>query len=790
MKVSTLLMLFLFNSFNLWGNKPVAYQASEYWQKHQWEAHWISIPQELASKYDYGVFRFRKTFTMETLPETFVINVSADPRYELFVNGYRICRGPARGSLYSWYYETINISSFLKKGNNVIAATVWNYGEWSPGAQVSLYTALIVQGESAQETILNTDHTWKVYFDKSYSPSLIYLQDVGPGDIIKGKEFPWNWNKANFNDAAWPMAATKENGQPAGTGTQYLRALKPRNIPLMEVHMEKDMKVRRSAGIELKEKLLNTPLSIPANAQVSILLDQEYLTNAYPSLSVSNGAGSKISVTYSEAMYLDDRNKGNRNEIEGKYIKGFVDVFYPEGGDNRAYSPLWFRTFRYIQLDIETKNEELIINSFDREFTGYPFKEKGRFLSNDSSLHNIWNTGWRTARLCAGETYYDCPYYEQLQYTGDTRIQGLISLYVSGDDRLMRKAINDIASSSTPEGLLLSRYPARYNQIIPPFSLYWINMLHDYWMLRDDPAFVESNLFALKNILSWFENKIDPQTGMLGALPHWNFVDWPVEWPWSNKAPLGGVPPGGIHGGSSIISLQYAYALTDAIDLLEYFGDTSLAAKYHDIKHSICSATMKYCFDKKRNLMADDIAHSSYSQHASIMGILSGAINEAQQKLVFEKLQDDSSLIQATVYYRFYMFRAMKKVGLADNYVKSLDTWKTMLQNGLTTFAEQPEPSRSDCHAWSASPNYDLLATVCGIEPAAPGFKKIKIEPHLGSLAWIEATMPHPNGIISFSIRQKGNQLSGTIILPSGIEGFLKYKEMQITLKPGINNLN
>ncbi len=786
----SILFIFLINSIGLKGQNGIEREASEYWRQNQWKASWITS--DSGSKFDYGVYHFRKIFDIDNLPESFIINVSADPRYELFVNGIRVCRGPARGSLYSWYYETIDIASFLKEGKNLIAATVWNYGESSPGAQISLYTGFIVQGETDVEAIVNTDNTWKIYADTSFSPSLAYIQDVGPGDIIKGKEYPWSWNEIHFDDTSWENAAVKEHGQPMGTGTQYLRALISRNIPLMERRPEKILTIRRSTGINTNNNnnsINKNPLVIPPDTKTSILFDQGYLTNAYPSFSVSKGNNSKIAVTYSEGMYIDEQNKGNRNDIEGKYIKGYVDIFYPEGGYNRIYSPLWFRTYRYMQLDIETKEQELVINSIEGEYTAYPFEEKAYFICNDNVMHDIWNVGWRTARLCAGETYYDCPYYEQLQYTGDTRIQGLISLYVSGDDRLMRKAINDIASSITPEGILLSRYPARYNQIIPPFSLYWINMLHDYWTHRDDEAFVKSYIPIMKNILTWFECRIDPATGMLGALPHWNFVDWPNEWPWSDSAPVGGVPSGAITGGSAILTLQLAYSLSDAIELLEYYDESHLASRYIRLKQSICEATVNKCFDNHRNLMADDIKHSSYSQHASIMGILSDAISKDAQQSVFKNLLSDKSLIQATVYYRFYLFRAMKKVGLADNYISSLGIWKDMLNNGLTTFAERPEPSRSDCHAWSASPNYDFLSTVCGIMPSSPGFKTVSVTPHLGNLSFIKGGMPHPAGMIEIDIRKEGHQLIGQIVLPEGVSGVFNYEGSTQKLSSGINNI-
>ena len=334
-----------------------------------------------------------------------------------------------------------------------------------------------------------------------------------------------------------------------------------------------------------------------------------------------------------------------------------------------------------------------------------------------------------TARLCAGETYYDCPYYEQMQYMGDTRIQCLISLYVSGDDRLMRRAINDIASSVTQEGILRSRYPTKVDQIIPSFSLYWINCLHDYWMHRDDPDFVRSYLPVLKSVLGWYERKIDPNTGMLGQMPYWNFLDWPKQWPWTTyEPPTGGVPPGGRSGGSSIMTLQLAYTLGDAVELLDHFGERALADKYRRIRDGLCSATMTRCFDSERNLLADDIARSSFSQHASIMGILSGAVGRERERQVFEALCADTTLTPATVYYQFYLVRAMIRAGLADRYAERLDTWRDMIAAGLTTFAEEPEPTRSDCHAWSASPNYYLLATVCGIVPASPGFGSVLVE--------------------------------------------------------------
>ena len=743
---------------------------SSYLSKNRWSARWITCPE--VSVYDYGVYHFRKSVELEEKPESFVINISADNRYRLFVNGTPVCFGPARGDISHWYYETVELAPFFKEGKNTLAVEVWNFGEYKPGAQMSLRTGLIVQGNSPREELVNTDDSWKVIKNKAYTPSLEYRADVECCDIVLGNLYPWGWQDVNYDDKNWSRARMMESGEPYGTGVFYHWVLAPRDIPLMEEKKLRMKRIRRVEGVSVPESFLEgeSSIKIEANKKVSFLIDQTYLTTAYPEITVSEGKGSQIRLIYGETLYKDG-NKGNRNEVEGKTAVGLTDYFYPDGGNLRLFRPLWLRTYRYIQVDIETKDEPLVLQDIYGMYTGYPFVENGSFGSNDISLNKIWDVGWRTARLCAHETYFDCPYYEQLQYLGDTRIQALISLYVDGDDRLMRKAIKMFDYSRTYEGLTASRYPGNTPQYIPPFSLYWINMVHDYWMYRDDNDFVKSCIPGIKSVLEWFISKIDDKSGMLGALPHWNFVDWAKEWPWNDWKPVGGVPPGGRTGGSAIVSLQLAYTLKDAIELLSVFGERNLAEKYKAVYTNLCDNVYEKCWDHSRGLLADDLNHTSYSQHVNIMAILSDAVPIDMQTDLFDKLNMESDLIQSTFYYKFYLFRAMKKVGKADLYITMLKPWYDMLDMGLTTFAENPEPTRSDCHAWSASPVYDLLATVCGVEPAEPNFRSIKVEPHLGVLETISGKVPHPKGIISVNLKKKRNKYVGSIILPQNVRG-------------------
>jgi alpha-L-rhamnosidase len=152
-----------------------------------------------------------------------------------------------------------------------------------------------------------------------------------------------------------------------------------------------------------------------------------------------------------------------------------------------------------------------------------------------------------------------------------------------------------------------------------------------------------------------------------------------------------------------------------------------------------------------------------------------------------EKVLNDKSLTQATIYFKYYLHRALVKAGLGDRYIDQLDEWRSQLSRGLTTWAESPEPTRSDCHAWGASPNIELYRILLGIDSDAPGFAKVKIEPHLGNLKSAKGEIPHPAGKISVSYLLDNGKWNVEIRLPKTITGYFVWKGKNLDLKEGIN---
>jgi alpha-L-rhamnosidase len=758
-----------------------------------WPAKWISYPDYSNSK--YGVYLFRKEFSINAKPEKFIIHISADNRYKLYVNGIYVCNGPARGYLLKWNFESIDISSYLQSGKNVITSIVWNFSEYRPLAQISGQTGLIVQGNSEIESIVNTDTSWIVYNDISYKPLPVNINQyyvVGAGEEFNCEKHPWKWMDKDFNTSGWKKAIEVEDGKPVGCmgewGSPSLHLLYQREIPFLEEKLQRFFKIRRSGLLNVPEGFLKgeSPLTIPANSKTILLIDQNFLTTAYPVLTFSKGKESTIKITYAESLFDNKGEKGNRNDIENKEITGNSDLIICDGGNYRTFQTLWWRTFRYVEMEIETSDEPLVLNDFYSIFTAYPFKERASFKCDNPLLNDIWNVGWHTQRLCAGETFFDCPYYEQLQYAGDTRIQVLVSTYVSGDSKLTRNAIASLHDSRLPVGITQSRYPCYEIQIIPTYSLVWVTMAYDYWMLNSDSAFIESMIPGIMETLNWFKTRIDT-SGMLGPVEWWDFVDWVNYSGWEN-----GNPPAIHSGNSSIASLQYVYTLEKAAAILDAFRMKELAIDLKNISDNIKNAVYQKCFDLNKGLIADSPEKTTFSQHANALAILTNTFPETMDKAkVINAILNDKEIAQCTLYFSFYLFEALEKAGQADQFIASLVPWKQMLDAGLTTFAEKPDPTRSDCHAWSASPVYYFLSLICGIKPAESGFKSVRIEPHFGNLKYIEGSMPLRSGNIKVKLQKdKENHVSGEIVLPDNLNGVFIWNGERKYLKEGVNAIN
>jgi len=754
----------------------------------EWDASWVCVPG--AGQTDAGLYLFRKTLDLETVPATFEMRVSADNRYKLFVNEKLVSLGPALGDIQHWNYETVDIAPFLKQGKNIIAAKVWNEGDLKPVSQFSFRTGFLFQGTSDATKVLNTNESWKCIEDESYTPIRQQVRGyyaAGAGEKIDMNLAITGWKSADFDDSNWkPAQAVFERSRRGmGFNTRGGWTLIPSVIPQMELTPRRLVSTRRTEGVAVPD---NFPFEkaafvVPANTTAKILLDQEIYTNAYPTLIFSGGKNSTIVITYAEGLYNEDGAKNNRNEIEGKTISGRMDTIISNGQQNQNFTSLNWRTYRYIELKVETGNSPLTIEDFYGTFTGYPFEMNAQLNSNDPELDKILEIGWRTARSCAVETYMDCPYYERLQYIGDARIQLFVSYFNSGDDRLAKNALNLMDNSRQKDGYTLSRYPDTQNQVIATYSMWYVCMLHDYLMYGSDKDFLKNKLLGSRQILNYFISYVD-EDGSLKNLPGWNFTDWATNWRM-------GMAPTGEDGSTALLDLQLLLALQAGIDLENTEGSAAYATMYESMANKMAATIKNKYWDDSRNLFADTPDKKDFSQHTNSMAILAGLTNPEQNIKIANQMLEDESLTQATIYFKYYLHLALAKAGLGDGFLSWLDIWRKNIDLGLTTWGEtsEVETTRSDCHAWGASPNIEAYRIILGIHSAAPYFEKVRIEPNLGSFKEISGEMPHPDGKITVDYDNSGSGLKAEISLPAGIAGTFVWEGKSYDLKSGQNNI-
>lgn len=774
---------------------------------HEWRASWVTHP--TAPLREPIVLHFRRALSLPSVPASYLVRASADNRFVLYVNGQRVGDGPARGDLAHWRYERFDLAPMLHAGQNTITATVWNWGVFAPISQMSDRTAFLLESEATGAQDISTPEGWQVEAEPGHtaldrsSVSLKAYFAAGPGEQIDAAQYDWNWQAEPKAGSKWvavgtPMreAMDADNSRAhsdAKTGNNFWD-LVPDGLPPMEYSPTSAGEVVRTDSAEGTKHFGHAGeapapeiggTNIAAHTHTRLMLDRETLTTAYPALTVSGGKGAKIWLTYSEGLYDKQKHKGDRNDVGHRVALGLRDSFLPDGGAHRTFEPLWWRTWRYLDLDIETADDPLTLESLKATFTAYPFQERATFESPDPDLKQVWDISWRTARLDAHETYMDTPYYEQLQYIGDTRIQALISYAVAGDDRLALQALRAFDDSRFPDGITRSRYPSALPQTIPTFSLLWVGMVRDYWMYRPDAEPARQLLPGTRSVLEWFAHYEQPD-GLLKQLPWWSFVDW---------VPSGTIPTYDAKGESCMTTLQYLGALEDEAALEGGLGDPQRATQYRARAAHVRSGLNSQCWSAERGMLADTPDRNHFSQQANILGVLLDVVPKEHQRDVMRKVlaiepgTTPNGTLSASYYFRFYLARALEHTGMADSYLDSLAPWRKLLPLHFSTWPEIPGDSRSDSHAWTSHPIYDLLSVVAGIEPASPGFATVRVAPHLGSLPSLTATFPHPNGTIRVQYTRMNAGLKATVLLPDKLTGSFEFGGKTWPLKPGENTI-
>lgn len=725
---------------------------------------WMWLPGwENCDEVEPTIAYFRGRLVINQLPPSLFLKISADSRYKLYVNGQFVEMGPSRGNPDTWYVDTVDIGIYLRPGENVLAVIVLRYPDKHWQGNCGVYrTSTPGLYCSCMEKIV-----WKCCLDESFSvirenpwfaPLMIYEQATGNKSLS-------GWMLAGFDDSRW--METRYYSEKELPEVLKMGNLVPRTIPFL---YRKDRKFlcscgRHKAAVWDAFLMGHESIQISEDTIVSVEIDAGELMTGYLQLRLAGGKDAKITLLQSECYageivnnadpYKSLPQKGNRTD-DSLDLYGYRDTYIAAGYGTQkqpeTYEPFWFRTFRYIRMTVETKEDPVELLSFDYVETGYPLEVKTKVETSDVSMAGIWDIAERSLRRCMHETYEDCPFYEQLQYAMDTRSQILYTYAVSADPRLGIKAMDDFSHSARPDGMINCSYPNFETNVIPGFSIYYIGMVYDYMMYFGSREQIAKYIPTIEGILAYFEQHLD-ERGLVeklgdvnGSEQYWSFIDWALGW--DNTT---GVPPCTRQGSLTMESLLYILGLQYAVEILEYLDKPQKAIMYRKRIARVQDSVKRYCVGKN-GMYQDGPGIECYSQHQQVFAVLTDTVSaEKGRALLEETLRHPEKYEQCSIAMMFYLFRALEKCELYHYTDELWEIWREMLRNNMTTCAEDNIMCRSDCHAWGALALYELPSVILGVRPGKPGYGEIIVSPRTHTLEWAKGTVITPKGEVFVS---------------------------------------
>lgn len=602
---------------------------------------------------------FRSSFAS---PENAVLKFrySADERARLFLDGKYIGEGPERGTPLHWHYAEIEHS--VSAGRHVLTAQVLAFGgQRTAQAQTSICHGFHFEEQSR---LITAPWEYQVLEECSYSPPSPELFSFPHIHVREG----CNWDILSGRGGEWKPVLMREDE----------RILHAPVLPAMRFEEVKNY-IRKG----------------------NVFLFDDYMC-LYPEYEFS-GRGS-VRLRWAEPgcdpdRLTDEFMKGHKPGEKAPYFSGEGERFQLPG-HRVEWKDYWWHAGRTLEMTLEGDAKLEAVRFFR---TGYPHRLKVPLeVPGDERMTRLLKRSFRTLEACSFETFMDCPYYEQLQYIGDSRIDALSLYEVSDDVRLIEKALRQFADGQYPNGALPCRYPAKDpvydaqfgefgSQQIPSFILFYIQMVYDFALRRKNDVLVRELMPVLRKAEAYIRSCLNGE-GLL-AVPGWNFIDWLPNWE-------SGVPPHGERGGGCTLDWLYVLSLKNLAELEREFGDSSAAPELTAVAEHLEQTIPEVYYEKEKGLFAETPEHDYYSEHAQVFALLAGNRTEAIPAL------KKGGIDECGIYFSFYYLEACRRYGLTELFEARKEKFlKTADAPQLRTMPElflNDWWLRSDCHAWSS----------------------------------------------------------------------------------------
>jgi hypothetical protein len=633
-------------------------------------------------------FLFRRAFSLPDRADAAQLTITVDGRYQLFVNGVRVGRGPARCDPHHLRTDTYDIAPLLHPGANAIGVLVHAYGVdtswyqtvrglWQPVfGDGGLYCDGRVQCGAVTIDVCSDEH-WRCCECPAWDRDAPRpMWSIGFIEVHDARHMPEAWASPDFDDRHWDtVQILRIGGGPpdapfGGMTVEPFPALLPREIPFLAESALAPQRVLRWYGVvprpadpvderlyqedllELPSELISAPDALlradeavttvrtTDTLDVSAVLDFGRIHSGYPFIELEARGGEVVEVAVAEGMpgEWSDTPPARPRIVKGQPPAAQVFRYIARPGRQRFERFEW-TAVRYAQVTVRNAAHGLGIRHIGSTFTHYPAEPRGAFACSDAMLTQLWDIGRYTLLLCMHDGWEDCPGREQRQWLGDATVELLVGQVAFGPsvNALNRQFLRHAAESQRPDGLTQMFAPGDHHSdaiLIPDWTLQWILNAEQHWMYSGELEVIEAIFPAIQRALAWFERQLDGND-LIANLPFWHFMDWAAV---------------GRQGEAAALNAEFVGALRAAARLADALESPRAARRYAALAARVAAALDARHWDARRGVYVDVVDPASgaqeprVSQHANGAAILWDVAPAARWPSIVERITDAQRL--------------------------------------------------------------------------------------------------------------------------------------------------
>ncbi len=653
--------------------------------------------------------------------------ISAFGLYEVSINGKR-CGNDYFTPGWSQYdkrifYQTYDVTTLLRKNENTLGAIVGDgwYVQRHYGDTIKFLMQLHVEYKDGTTKIFGTDDSWKV---TNNTP--LIKTDIFDGETYNAVKEIKNWNTNGFNDNNWKNATASNNVDVIKTAYY---------------------------GEPIRKQEEIKPIAITELGNGDLLFNFGQNFTGWARLTLKNKVSSAIQLQYAEAL-----NPAGEVFTKNLRFAKNNDQYLPKGVEGEAWEPLFtYRGFQYVQVkgckkeDIELSG--IVLHS-DVERTGY-------FECGDSMINKLYHSIIWSQRSNFFGVPTDCPQRdERMGWTGDMQVFQKTGIYNMNIGAFTSRWLTSLNDGQSSEG--------GYADFAPLHDLYGTAGWADAGIIC---PLMQYKMYGDKQLMqTWYSNMAKYIDYTVNQST--DFIRKPSCWPgdWlSVNAPM---------SESIVTNMYFGYSAKLMAEIAAILHKENDAEKYMALFKNI-----KQAFIKKFVGANDTIEGNTQTSYT--LSLAFNLVDSSKRVITFDKLIEQIAARDYHISTGFlgvkHFFEILSENGRSDVAYRLLKQktypgWLYNISKGANTIWESWDTWKPDEGWQDFSLNHFnfgavgewLYSNVAGIQPGAPGFKKIIIQPKIDSgIQYAKASYQSIQGKILSSWKIKKNTISFKIEIPA-----------------------